>query len=164
MSDTEYCFSGKSSKDRRKKQRKKTDTHVPVEVKIVGDDKPDYLKFPKDASKQQQSRKKPGHDIKVAYFHEMIGEGFLVDLSPSGLKMRGKFRFQKGQKLNLSFLIPNVLAGHQIPVFAICEVIWSEFKAGEYYTGLNISFMLSEHADFFNLFLDQLPAAKCLSS
>jgi len=160
MSDTEYCFGGKSRRDRRNKERKKPESQVPVEVKAVAN----FQIQEEDSLKRLQDRKKPGHDIKVAYFHEMIGEGFLVDISPSGLKMRSKFRFQKGQKLNLSFLIPNVLAGHQIPVFAIREVIWSEFKAGEYYIGLNISFMLPEHADFFNLFLDQLPAAKCLSS
>lgn len=143
---------GDRNDDRRFKSRKTTSEVMPVSVQVV-DATSEELK-----AMRRQPRKSPPHQMRVACFHDIVDEATVVDMSEHGIRMRGKTNFEVGQKLNLSFLVPDQLTEKQVPIFAICEVIWcKKYDQAQTRTGLSIFFMPSDQASQFSAFLEKLP-------
>jgi hypothetical protein len=103
-------------------------------------------------------RKKPLYEMKVAVFFQAIEEGLILNLTKQGLAIVTKTIFTPGKKLNVSFLVPDVLTGEQIPIFAKCLVMWSrDLENRGYLTGMKILLMDSEDAGYLCAFVDSLP-------
>jgi len=161
--DTEYGLSGDQIKDRRINPRKKTGKQIPVDVAKAPKTRQEFhsgqeQKLENYPALREAPRKRPDHEIKAACFSDIIDDAVIINLSLHGLRIRGRTLFQVGQKLNLSFLVPDTQRLSQIPIYAVCAVIWQKTKEPHSYdTGLKIFSMIPEHQKFFSAFLSDLP-------